>query len=154
MAELQKALSDSHLAIYDEKNTVSSLRLEYEDLLKIERADQKRIKELEALNDDVNNKAQNTAGFKDCRPLSTQKAMPLDKKERGIKKGSSSVNPTVKMNTTDSQRQTARSTISQNSEQSTSSNIQYNQTTGGIVKTVILPYDQIINLKNELEHLK
>ena len=37
IAELQKALSDSHLAIYDEKNTANSLRLQYEDLLKIER---------------------------------------------------------------------------------------------------------------------
>jgi hypothetical protein len=25
---------------------------------------------------------------------------------------------------------------------------------GGIVKTVLLPYDEIINLKNELEYLK
>jgi len=44
--ELQKALSDSHLAIYDEKNTVNSLRLDYEDLLKEERSDMKRIREL------------------------------------------------------------------------------------------------------------
>lgn len=70
MAELQKALSDSHLAIYDEKNTVQTLRLEYEDLLKLERADQKRIKELESLNDDIENRSSNKAGFKDCRPLS------------------------------------------------------------------------------------
>jgi len=47
-------LSDSHLAIYDEKNTVNGLKLQYEDLLKTEKADQRRIKELEALNDDVN----------------------------------------------------------------------------------------------------
>ena len=54
ISELQKALSDSHLAIYDEKNTVNGLKLQYEDLLKTEKADQRRIKELEALNDDVN----------------------------------------------------------------------------------------------------
>lgn len=71
MAELQKALSDSHLSIYDEKNTVSSLKLEYEDLLKTERSDIKRIRELEALNADISLKAKNPAGFKDCRPLST-----------------------------------------------------------------------------------
>lgn len=46
MAELQKALSDSHLSIYDEKNTVNALRLDYEELVKIERSDMKRIKEL------------------------------------------------------------------------------------------------------------
>ena len=28
------------------------------------------------------------------------------------------------------------------------------QPTGGIVKTVILPYDEIVNLKAELENLK
>ena len=55
MAEFQKALSDSHLAIYDEKNTVNALRLDYEDLVKIEKSDMKRIKELEALNLDINN---------------------------------------------------------------------------------------------------
>jgi hypothetical protein len=36
MAEMQKALSDSHLAIYDERITVNSLRLEYEDIVKAE----------------------------------------------------------------------------------------------------------------------
>ena len=34
------------------------------------------------------------------------------------------------------------------------STIAANKVTGGIVKTVILPYDQINNLKAELEHLK
>lgn len=72
MAELQKALSDSHLAIYDEKNTVNSLRLDYEDLLKIERSDNKRIKELEALNEDIENKMSNV-NFKDCRPSESKK---------------------------------------------------------------------------------
>ena len=33
ISELQKALSDSHLAIYDEKNTVNGLKLQYEGLL-------------------------------------------------------------------------------------------------------------------------
>lgn len=32
--------------------------------------------------------------------------------------------------------------------------IESNTATGGIVKTVILPFDQINNLKAELEHLK
>lgn len=39
ISEIQKALSDSHLAIYDEKNTVNGLKLQYEDLLKTEKAD-------------------------------------------------------------------------------------------------------------------
>jgi hypothetical protein len=142
MAELQKALSDSHLAIYDEKNTVNSLRLEYEDLLKLERADQKRIKELESLNDDIENRASNKAGFKDCRPLSAQKTMPLSRKEREIMKASKVPN------------KNGKSVMSNRSGESNKSDIQVNQTTGGIVKTVLLPFDQINNLKNELEHLK
>ena len=46
--------------------------------------------------------------------------------------------------------------ISAQSAQSARSNVsvQANTQTGGIVKTVLLPYDEIINLKNELEYLK
>ena len=106
MAEIQKALSDSHLSIYDEKNTVSSLKLEYEDLLKTERADIKRIRELEALNEDVAAKAKMPPGFKDCRPLSTQKNIPLSKKERAIKRTADGVG---------SDANTMKSTISQKS---------------------------------------
>ncbi len=57
ISEIQKALSDSHLAIYDEKNTVNGLKLQYEDLLKTEKADQRRINELKALNNDVKNQS-------------------------------------------------------------------------------------------------
>ena len=55
ISELQKALSDSHLAIYDEKNTVNGLKLQYEGLLKSERADVRRIAELQALNEEGKN---------------------------------------------------------------------------------------------------
>jgi hypothetical protein len=85
MAELQKALSDSHLSIYDEKMTINSLRLEYEDLCKVERTDKKRIRELEALNEDIENKMAN-ANFKDCRPDESKKRVPLGKKERALQK--------------------------------------------------------------------
>jgi len=32
--------------------------------------------------------------------------------------------------------------------------VQQNTQTGGIVKTVLLPFDEIVNLKNEMEYLK
>jgi len=67
MAELQKALSDSHLAIYDEKNTVNALKLDYEELVKFEKTDIKRIMELQALNQDIQSKL-GGVNFKDCRP--------------------------------------------------------------------------------------
>lgn len=43
---------------------------------------------------------------------------------------------------------------SMSGKDSQNSSLSVNQATGGIVKTVILPYDQINNLNNELEQLK
>ena len=48
------------------------------------------------------------------------------------------------LDATNMSAQSARSNVS----------VQANTQTGGIVKTVLLPYDEIINLKNELEYLK
>ena len=45
--------------------------------------------------------------------------------------------------------QTTRSAASRHN-----TSVSANGTTGGIVKTVLLPYDEIINLKHELEYLK
>lgn len=89
ITEIQKALSDSHLAIYDEKNTVNGLRLRYEDLLKVEKGDMRRIKELRALNQDVSTKAANSSrvNVKDCRPDSSKKNFPLSKTEKAMKNG-------------------------------------------------------------------
>jgi hypothetical protein len=87
MAELQKALSDSHLAIYDEKMTVNALKLDYEDLVKVEKTDLKRITELEHLNKDISSKL-NYANFKDCRPNLQKNTIKLSKKEKALKKGS------------------------------------------------------------------
>lgn len=53
ITEIQKAMSDSHLAIYNERNMINGLRLQYEDLKKTEREDMRRLKELESLNDDL-----------------------------------------------------------------------------------------------------
>lgn len=68
--------------------------------------------------------------------------MPLSRKEREIMKASKVPN------------KNGKSVMSTRSGESNKSDIQVNQTTGGIVKTVLLPFDQINNLKNELEHLK
>ena len=85
MDERQKALSDSHLSIYDEKITINSLRLEYEDLCKQDRTEKKRIKELTLLNEDIENKLANV-NFKDCRSEDQKKRVPLGKKERSLQK--------------------------------------------------------------------
>ena len=101
MAELQKAMSDSHLSIYDEKNTVNSLKLEYEELLKVEKADVKRIDQLISLSKDIE-KSKATTNFRDCRPVSAKKQNPLSKKESEMQKMSN-----VKVNVNN------RSTVSQ-----------------------------------------
>ena len=46
ITELQKLLSDSHLAIYNKRNAVNGLRLKFEDLRKVQREDERRLKEL------------------------------------------------------------------------------------------------------------
>lgn len=81
-------MSDSHLAIYDEKNTVNGLKLQYEGLLKSENADVRRIAELKALNDDVKNQSNTVGGpvtFKDCR---SDKSYPLGTREKALQKSS------------------------------------------------------------------
>ena len=86
ITELQKALSDSHVAIYEEKNTVNSLRLKYEDVLKTEKADVRRINELKELGRELTHQQKLAVNFKDCRPESAKKAIPLDRREKGMKK--------------------------------------------------------------------
>lgn len=166
ISELQKALSDSHLAIYDEKNTVNGLKLQYEGLLKAENADVRRIAELQALNDDVKNQSMTVGGpvtFKDCR---TDKSQPLGPREKALQKSSdkkenksklANLNMTqasagVLSGSTANQTGVNQTQRSKASRHNTS--VQANGTTGGIVKTVLLPYDEIINLKHELEYLK
>ena len=46
ITEIQKLLSDSHLAIYNEKNAVNGLKLKFEDLRKTQRDDERRLREL------------------------------------------------------------------------------------------------------------
>ena len=58
--------------------------------------------------------------------------------------------PVSKIQTSD----TKKDEINFNSSKSTNSGNISQGISGGIVKTVILPYDEIINIKNEIEYLK
>lgn len=83
ITEIQKAMSDSHLAIYNERNLINGLRLQYEDLRKTEREDMRRLNELKALNDDLKKqRSQANAPVRDCRPDSSKKMHPMSKRER------------------------------------------------------------------------
>ena len=78
IAELQKALSDSHLSIYDEKSQHLQLKRDYELMLEQDRADKKRLAEVSQMEaeiarlrvDDENNPLKN---FKDVRPKALAK---------------------------------------------------------------------------------
>ena len=118
--------------------------------MKVEKADQRRIRELEGLQKDVEKKKEFGGGpvnFKDCRPERSKKHFPLGAKEKAMKKGIENQSRQSNISVGSTMEHTTRS------QQSTSS-IQANTQTGGIVKTVLLPYDEIVNLKNELEYLK
>ena len=102
-----------------------------------------------------------TAVLKDCRPQYAKDAVPLSKREKTML----SVGQMSTLETTCSgsaKKQTQQVRVNQNhsaNEALNASNVSANtsisyQPTGGIVKTVILPYDEIINLKSELENLK
>ena len=53
ISEAQKALSDSHLAIYDEKSYLMQLERDFALLKGQEASDGKKMKELSSLNDEV-----------------------------------------------------------------------------------------------------
>ena len=65
IAELQKALSDSHVALFEERDLVLRLKREVEELQGRAAEDRRKIMELLALNGSVE---QDITYFKDCRP--------------------------------------------------------------------------------------
>ena len=65
IAELQKALSDSHVALFEERDLVLRLKREVEELHGRAAEDRRKIMELLALNGSVE---QDITYFKDCRP--------------------------------------------------------------------------------------
>ncbi len=65
IAELQKALSDSHVALFEEREANLRLRRDLEELQGRSVEDRRKIMELLALNQSVE---QDITYFKDCRP--------------------------------------------------------------------------------------
>ena len=81
IAELQKALSDSHLSIYDEKNYYMQLLREHNLLTAQEGNDQRKMNELTNMVSEVTDgtlrsqeNSQRFVNFKDCRPSAKLKA--------------------------------------------------------------------------------
>lgn len=80
IAELQKALSDSHLAIYDEKSYYMQLAREHALLQTQENSDLRKKTELETLSTEIAETARDdpvNAGkymnYRDCRPSAQAK---------------------------------------------------------------------------------
>ena len=74
ISELQKALSESHLAVYDEKRMLLALQRENEVLIKQEVEDRRKIEELLSLTEEVKAPSGKTS-FKDIRPESTCRSL-------------------------------------------------------------------------------
>ena len=191
ITELQKLLSDSHLAIYNEKNAVNGLRLKFEDLRKTQRDDERRLKELKSLSAEVNAKAKTTkltanSVMQDRRPEKNKVMHPLSKRERAMASESKdtvgpfstrtgsiehnlsrthgpssalSISGTITsakkiaVNSNTSVTKMTNKTRDTDRSYDSKSSLSMNST-GGIVKTVILPFDEINNIKIELEYLK
>jgi hypothetical protein len=63
-------LSDSHISIFEERNACMTMKTDYDKLLVQDRNDEKRIHELQALSEDIEN-SQLFINYKDVRPQST-----------------------------------------------------------------------------------
>ena len=109
----------------------------------------RRIKELRSLGQDIAQKSAQgqNVNFKDCRPADSKRSFPLSKNEKALQKGSDG------LGTLSAGKGSIETADTTRSLQSTSSVTEGGQA-GGIVKTVILPYDEINNLKAECEYLK
>lgn len=160
IAELQKATSDAHLAIFDEKNTVNCLRLDYEDLLKSERADMRRIKELQALKNEIVTQAAMIRETQSVHKKSVNSARlnSTTDTRKALESTKHTINPSNSTHRS-IQSSNSKSTQSKSLHNKSSSSHRSNASsivtpTGGVVKTVLLPFDELNNLKAELEYLK
>jgi hypothetical protein len=68
IAELQKILSDSRLAVHDERQQYMKLKREHNAMLAHDREDRRRIRELTSMHVDIDNSSL-MSHTKDCRPL-------------------------------------------------------------------------------------
>lgn len=78
IAELQKALSDSHLAIYDERNYFLQLKRDQELLFEQDRTNRKKMAEVAEMEADIRKqqeiaKKEPLKNFKDVRPQALAK---------------------------------------------------------------------------------
>lgn len=188
IAELQKALSDSHLSIYDEKSHYMQLAREHALLDTQARSDTRRKTELQTLSTEIAEQAEEDPvnsgkymNYRDCRPVAqakrAEKKIQQNKTKLDPKKSQQSVltNQLIaqKLNETNgmavpsvgaSSRTTAakkkqgavvssaRSGAVASSARSGYSSASTNKT-GGVVKTIVLPHEDINRLGTEAQEL-
>eukprot|EP00347_Sterkiella_histriomuscorum_P001132 403373203 len=201
ITEIQKALSDSHISIYDERHQFMKLKREYDILLNQERDDLRRIKELNQYNNDIENNS-DFANFKDCRPNATSQGNQNSSLFSNTTLAESNINHSnthagqsmKKQNTKTGKQQqtlainksqqlkdkTKKQLIDQHQKQAsrvhnaattfkdgqhtilktidrpngTNGYSQSSQMSGGIIKTVIMPNEEINQLGIEAEELR
>ena len=132
LSELQKALSESHLAVYDEKRMLLGLQRENEMLVKQEMEDRRKIEELLALTEESKAPPGRTA-FKDVRPESAGEArdsMAITKSSKQKRDAKTEYVSKFKKNAKAVQ-----------------------QRKKGIIKTIFLPHEDVNRLRQEIDRL-
>ena len=162
IAELQKALSDSHLSIYDEKQNYLQLHRHYELILQQQRNDKKKLEELHALKAEVEKQKkeaenQNFKNFKDVRPQALAEAALKNKTKVPLNPGPSTqavlTNQLIAQKIKESETNTNKSEPVKAKGPSSSKSGHSNATTSGIVKTVILPHEDINRMNVQSQQL-
>lgn len=98
-------------------------------------------------------KSEKNAPLQDRRPESSKKLHPMSKRERTLTAPSKPA--VIAAAATKTTKSTAAETLmTQRTDSSLNNTKDSTAASGGIVKTVVLPYDEINNIKSELEYLK
>ena len=168
IAELQKALSDSHLSIYDEKSYLFQLQRDQQLLKTQERNDAQKKAELESITnaldeEDLEDPRQGKyVNFKDCRPRVQAKrtAKKLAKADANLKPPPTQkqvlTNTLIKekLQESNSQVAVAKPAAAKGSARSKlSSQASSRSKGGGVIKTIVLPHEDINRLGTEAQEL-
>lgn len=132
IVELQKALSETHISIFDDKRHLMDLQKENGVLEKQHNEDCRKIEELLALTEDVN-KLDSKIHFKDCRHESEE------------------VDGSVAISQSQKQRMQQKKNYIEKFEKIKKA---AKKKHAGVIKTVFLPHEDVNRLRQEIEKAK
>ena len=150
LAEIQKALSDSHLALFDEREQVLKLRRRNDELKLQEKEDRRRIMELLALTGSVE---QDITYFKDSQP-NMVKRFPQGVNTAALPKENISLRGNVSKSKTGIMGTSSMSKSMMSGTGFKSKVGTVRDKPKNILRTIYLPNEQINTLQIEVEQLK